>query len=264
MHLWKEIRLSRIINPVSKKTIIVPMDHHWTWIVPIKWIEDPAILSEKLVNGWADAILAHTWTLKHWFAKTCIWKWAGSILHMCVTSWLSPKPNRKMIVNTLKTAITMWVDAVSTQLNLWDENENEMIQDLALLANECNEWWIPLIAMVYVRWHDLKEVDLDNLKLSARIASELWCDMVKIPYIWNSKEMEEIVNSTQIPVVIAWGSKMSDIETLEMISGAMEAGCSWLSVWRNVFARKNPEEFLNIVKKIVHEWLNLEEAKKML
>lgn len=264
MNLGKKIRLSRIINPVSWKTIIIPMDHHGTWITPIESIQDPAMLTKNLVEWWADAILSHIWTLNHWFAKTCIWKWASAILHMCVTSKLSTKPNRKVIVNKLKTAIASWVDAVSTQINLWDENENEMIQDLSMLSNECMEWWMPLIAMVYVRWHDLNQNDLDNIKLSVRIASELWCDMVKVPYTWDVESMKKVVACTQIPVVIAWWSKMTDIETLEMIDWAMKSWCTWLSMWRNVFEREDPKLFLKIVKAMVHEWLDLEKAKKML
>ena len=264
MNLWKKIRLSRIINPNSGKTIIVPMDHHGTWIVPIEWIENPAELTQKLVEWWADAILSHMWTINHWYAKTCIWKWASAILHMCVTSWLSPNVNRKVIVNKLKTAISMWVDAVSTQINLWIENENEMVQELSILANECIEWWMPLIAMVYVRWHDMNEKDVENIRLSARLASELGCDMVKVPYTWDAESMKKVVEGTQIPVVIAGWSKMSDIETLEMIDWAMKAWCTWLSMWRNIFQRENPKIFLKAVRSIVHDWWSLEEAKGMI
>lgn len=264
MNLGKKIRLSRIINPVSWKTIIVPMDHHGTWITPINWIEDPAILTQKIVEWWADAILSHMWTLNHWYAKTCVWKWAAAILHMCVTSWLSPKPNRKVIVNKLKTAIAMWVDAVSTQVNLGTENENEMIQELAILANECMEWWMPLIAMVYVRWHDMNEKDPESIRLSARLASELGCDIVKVPYTGDVESMKRVVEWTQIPVVIAGWSKLSDIETLEMIDWAMKAWCAWLSMWRNVFQRENPAKFLKAVRAMVHEGKSLEEAKRMI
>jgi len=264
MNLGKKIRLSRIINQESGKTIIVPMDHHGTWISPIKWIENPAILTEKLIKGWADAILSHIWTLNHWYAKTCVWLWWSAILHMCVTSWLSPEQNRKVIVNKLKTAIVSWVDAVSTQVNLWDKNENEMIQDLSILSNECMEWGIPLIAMVYVRWHDMNEKDPESIRLSVRLASELWCDMVKVPYTWDIESMKQVVNATQIPVVIAGWSKLSDTETLEMIDWAIQAWCAWLSIWRNVFQRKDPAKFLQAIKAIVHKGMSLEEAKQLI
>jgi len=36
MNIGKQIRLSRIINPVSKKAIIVPMDHHGINLSPIE------------------------------------------------------------------------------------------------------------------------------------------------------------------------------------------------------------------------------------
>jgi len=49
---------------------------------------------------------------------------------MCATTGFSPEANRKVIVNTLKTAISLGVDAVSTQVNLGDTNENQMIQEM--------------------------------------------------------------------------------------------------------------------------------------
>lgn len=262
--LWKKIRLSRIFNQKSWKTIIVPMDHHGTWIVPIKWIEDPAKLIEKLANWWADVILSHIWTLTHGYAKTWVWTWTASILHMSVTTWLSPNVNQKVIVNNLKTAIALWVDAVSAHVNLWDENENEMIRDLWMLANECMEYWMPLLAMMYIRWKNVSETDTKSVRLWARIASELGCDIVKVPYTWDSESLKEVVEWTQIPVVLAGWSKMSDIETLEMIDSAMKAWCAGLSMWRNIFEREKPEIFLKAIRAIVHEWKSLEEAKKLL
>ncbi len=253
MNTWKLIRLSRIMNPKSGKTIIVPMDHHGINISPIDGIEDPAILTKKIVEWWADVILGHIGTITRGYAKTCLHKRAGSVLHMCATTGLSPDANRKMIVNTLKTAISLGVDAVSTQLNLWDTSENQMLQDIWLLANECMEWWMPLIAMVYVRWKDQNERDPELIRHSARIASELGCDIVKVPYTGDPISMRRVVEWTQIPVVIAGGSKMSDQETLEMIEWAMTAGCAGISIGRNIFQRENPGEFLGKVQQLVHE-----------
>ena len=57
---------------------------------------------------------------------------------------------------------------------------------------------------------------------------------------------------------------MSDIESLEMIYGAMQAGCAGISMGRNVFERENPGKFLKAVRAIIHDGTSLEEGKKML
>lgn len=252
MELWKKIRLSRIFSNDSWRTIIVPMDHHGTSIAPIKWIEDPADLIKKISKWGANAILSHIWTITHWYSKSWIWSWTSAILHMNVTTWLSPNPSKKVVVNNLKTALKLWVDAVSFHVNLWDEKENEMIQELWILANECIEWWMPLIAMMFVRGKNFDEKDVELIRWSARIAAEFGCDAVKVPYTWDIESMKKVVEATPIPVLIAWGSKMSDEETLKMIKGAIKAWCAWICVWRNIFQRKNPEKFLKIISDIVH------------
>ena len=52
---------------------------------------------------------------------------------------------------------------------------------------------MPLIAMMYVRGHDMNEKDPKHIRLSARIASELGCDMVKVPYTGDIESMRSVV-----------------------------------------------------------------------
>lgn len=264
MNTWKKMRMAHIMDGKSGNTIIVPMDHHGTTIPAQEWIEDPAKIVKNVVDGKPDAILAHMGTIMHGYVPTSIGSGVGTILHMCVATWLSPEPNRKVIVNTLKTAIAMWVDAVSTHVNFGINEETDMLQDLALLANECIEWGMPLLGMMYIKGHDVKPNDAQAIAHTARIAAEVGCDLVKVPYAGSIEWMQKVVKSTPIPVVIAWGSKLSDLQALEMVCDAMSAGCKWLSMGRNIFQRENPAKFLSALKVAVHEWKNFDDAKKLL
>jgi fructose-bisphosphate aldolase/2-amino-3,7-dideoxy-D-threo-hept-6-ulosonate synthase len=56
-----------------------------------------------------------------------------------------------------------------------------------------------------------------------------------------------------VPVVIAGGEKMeSDEELLKMVEGAIEAGGAGVSIGRNIFQHKDPEEIVARIARIVH------------
>ena len=56
--IGKAIRLERIINRDSKRTVIVPMDHGMT-LGPIRGLTDMRKTVNQIVNGGASAILMH-------------------------------------------------------------------------------------------------------------------------------------------------------------------------------------------------------------
>ncbi len=67
-----------------------------------------------------------------------------------------------------------------------------------------------------------------------------------------------------MPVVIAGGSKLGDLETLKMIEGAMEAGAAGLSIGRNAFQHEHPDRLVRAACAIVHEGTTAEEAMEIL
>jgi fructose-bisphosphate aldolase/2-amino-3,7-dideoxy-D-threo-hept-6-ulosonate synthase len=62
-----------------------------------------------------------------------------------------------------------------------------------------------------------------------------------------------VVESTDLPVVIAGGWKGTDEETLDMVRGAMDAGASGVSMGRSIFQHEEPEKIARAVASVVHE-----------
>ena len=58
MHIGKAIRLERIINRNTGRTIVVPMDHGVT-VGPIDGLVDMREAVGKVVNGGANAVIEH-------------------------------------------------------------------------------------------------------------------------------------------------------------------------------------------------------------
>ncbi|HEX3012566.1 MAG TPA: fructose-bisphosphate aldolase, partial [Syntrophomonadaceae bacterium] len=150
-------------------------------------------------------------------------------------------------------AIRQGASAVSVHVNLGEKYEAEMLKDLGRVAEECDRWQIPLLAMMYVR-DGKKESEYDPEKVghAARIAEELGADLVKVNYTGTPQGFAEVCSSVKIPVLIAGGPKMrSSKEFLAAVSDAVSAGAAGVSIGRNIFQSSNPSKLVKNIRQIL-------------
>jgi predicted phospho-2-dehydro-3-deoxyheptonate aldolase len=261
--IGKMIRLERIIDRNSGKTVIVPMDHGVT-VGPIEGLEDMRTTVSKVVAGGANAILMHKGMVLAGHRGTG--KDVGLIIHLSAGTSISPDPNAKELVCSVEEAMKLGADAVSIHINLGAETDKEMLAQLGFVSEQCLEWQMPLVAMMYTRGPKIKhEYDVKNVKLAARVGAELGADIVKVPYTGSVDTFAEVVGGCPVPVVIAGGEKMeSDEDIFQMVEGALKAGAKGLSIGRNAFQHKNPEKIVGALCKMVHQNASVEEATAVL
>jgi predicted phospho-2-dehydro-3-deoxyheptonate aldolase len=261
--IGKMIRLERIIDRNSGKTVIVPMDHGVS-VGPIEGLEDMRAAVSKVVGGGANAILMHKGMVLagHRGAGRDV----GLIIHLSAGTSISPDPNAKELVCSVEEAIKLGADAVSVHINLGAETDKEMLAQLGFVSEQCMEWQMPLVAMMYTRGPKIKnEFDVANIKLAARVGAELGADIVKVPYTGSVDTFAEVVGGCPVPVVIAGGEKMeSDEDIFKMVDEALKAGAKGLSIGRNAFQHKSPEKIVSALCKMVHEAASVEKAIEML
>jgi len=261
--IGKMIRLERIIDRNSGKTVIVPMDHGVSF-GPIEGLEDMRAAVSKVVGGGANAILMHKGMVLagHRGAGRDV----GLIIHLSAGTSISPDPNAKELVCSVEEAIKLGADAVSVHINLGAETDKEMLAQLGFVSEQCMEWQMPLVAMMYTRGPKIKnEFDVANVKLAARVGAELGADIVKVPYTGSVDTFAEVVGGCPVPVVIAGGEKMeSDEDIFKMVDEALKAGAKGLSIGRNAFQHKSPEKIVSALCKMVHEAAGVEKAIGML
>jgi len=257
--IGKKIRLERIIDRNSGKTVIVPMDHGVT-VGPIDGLADMRSTIGKVVAGGANAILMHKGIVRAGHRGTG--KDVGLIIHLSAGTSMSPDPNAKELVCTVEEAIKLGADAVSIHINLGAETDREMLQQLGFVSERCLEWQMPLVAMMYTRGSKIKdEYGLENVKHAARVGAELGADLVKVPYTGTAEGFAEVVQGCPVPVVIAGGPKMgSDEDIFKMVDGALKAGAAGLSIGRNAFQHETPEKMIQALCKMVHKGAGIEEA----
>jgi len=261
--IGKAIRLERIMNRKTKKSLIVPMDHGVT-LGPVPGLIDMQDMINKVAEGGANAVLGHIGLPLYGHRR--YGRDIGLILHLMGSSKLSPNPNNKVMVMTVEEALIIGADAVSVHINIGDDNEAEMMQLLGSVSRQCMKWGMPLVAMMYPRGRKVKsEHDVEAVKLVARIGAELGADIVKTNYTGDIDSFSEVVKGCPAPVVIAGGPKADTQEDiLKMVWEAIQAGGAGASIGRNVFQAPDPTKMVRALYRIVHEGWDVEEAKKEL
>ena len=257
--IGKKIRLERIIDRNSRRTVIIPMDHGVT-VGPIEGLADMRDAVSKVVAGGANAILMHKGIVRAGHRGTG--RDVGLIIHLSAGTSMSPDPNAKELVCTVEEAIKLGADAVSVHINLGAETDNEMLRQLGYISERCLVWQMPLVAMMYTRGPKIKdEYNVDNVKHAARVGAELGADIVKVVYTGSVESFAEVVNGCTVPVVIAGGPKMdSDEDIFKMVEDALKAGAEGISIGRNAFQHKNPTKMVQALSKMVHSGASIEEA----
>ncbi len=256
--IGKSIRMERIFDRNTGNSIIIPMDHG-VGAGPIEGLKNLQEAVNKVAEGGANAVLGHMGLAKH--GHRGYGHDVGLIIHLSASTSLSLDPNHKVLVTTVEEAIKVGADAVSVHINVGAEDECEMLQGLGYVAGKCDEWGIPLLAMMYPRGKKVRsEYDVDAVKHTARVGAELGADIIKTNYTGSPETFKEVVDGCPVPVIIAGGPKVeSEQELLQMIEGSLEAGGRGVAIGRNVFQAKDPTGLVQKIAKIVHEGVSAKE-----
>jgi predicted phospho-2-dehydro-3-deoxyheptonate aldolase len=261
--LGKQVRLERIVDRESGRTVIIPMDHGVT-VGPIAGLGDMKTTVQTIVDGGANAIVLHKGIVHagHRGGGQDV----GLVVHLSGSTSLGPDPNAKVLVCTVEEAIKLGADAVSIQVNLGAATEPEMLEDFGAVSAQCMEWGMPLLAMVYTRGDEITDpYDVKLVKHAARVGAEMGADLVKCVYTGDPETFGEVVEGCPVPVVIAGGEKMeTDREILEMVAGALEAGGKGVSIGRNAFQHDHPDRIVRAISMMVHENAGVDAALKYL
>jgi fructose-bisphosphate aldolase/2-amino-3,7-dideoxy-D-threo-hept-6-ulosonate synthase len=239
----KKNRLARITR--NGKMLCVPIDHGVT-NGPIQGLEQPWRTISAIRKGGASAVLAHKGVFKSLPEPAMI----GTIMHLNAS--------------TVREAIRLGVDAVSIHINIGADEEPEMLEDLGFVADECDEWEIPFIAMMYPRGPRIKDLNVETVSHAARIGAELGADIVKTVYTQNPEDFRQVVERCTVPVVLAGGAKLgSDLEVLRLAQSAIRAGAMGITFGRNIFSHVNPEGITRALAQVVFEDASPESAVKL-
>jgi fructose-bisphosphate aldolase / 2-amino-3,7-dideoxy-D-threo-hept-6-ulosonate synthase len=258
--IGKKIRMERIFNRITGKTLIIPIDHGIS-DGPIDGLIDVKKTVTNIVSGGANSIIMHKGLVEvgHREKGSDI----GLIIHLSAGVAIGPDPLDKTIITSVEEAIQLGADAVSIHINLGSLQTSKMLSDAGQIGKDCKRFGLPLLMMIYPRGEKIKnETDVEHLKHAARLGAELGADIVKCPYTGDKESFREVVRGCTVPIVIAGGCKGTEIESLQKIRDAIDAGAAGVAMGRNAFQHKNPESFIKAASLVIHNGKNPKDALK--
>jgi fructose-bisphosphate aldolase/2-amino-3,7-dideoxy-D-threo-hept-6-ulosonate synthase len=185
-------------------------------------------------------------------------------MHLSGSTRLGPDSDEKVPVADVFEAIKLGADAISIHINVGCKTEPEQLRHLGQTAKICEDWGMPLLAMMYPRGEKIDdEFDVEYVKHAARIGAELGADIIKTNYTGSIETFKEVIHGCLVPVVLAGGPKKEKVEDfLEMVYDAIQAGGAGVSTGRNVFQADDPTKMTQVLYGIVHEDMTVETALK--
>ncbi|MEU5882068.1 2-amino-3,7-dideoxy-D-threo-hept-6-ulosonate synthase [Spirillospora sp. NPDC047279] len=246
------LRLSRLgRRSPDGRLMVVPLDHSVT-DGPIRTAASFDGLIGTLAESGVDAVVLHKGTARHvdprWFTDMSL------IVHLSASTAHAPDPDAKYLVSSIETALRLGADAVSVHVNVGSREEAAQVADLARVAESCDHWNLPLLAMMYARGPQIGDPrDPELLAHAGTLAADLGADIVKLPHPGTGQGVADLVRACPVPVVLAGGPPVDDIaEVRERVLEAVRAGAAGVAMGRNVFQAERPGEIAREIADLLH------------
>ncbi len=126
----------------------------------------------------------------------------------------------------MEESLRLGADAVSVHVNLGSLDERQQIADLGAVSDACDQWNVPLMAMVYPRGPRITNPrDPELVAHAATLAADLGADIVKTPFVGTAAEMRDITEACPIPMIVAGGpAKGTSEDVLSYVDDALDGG----------------------------------------
>ncbi|WP_225839279.1 2-amino-3,7-dideoxy-D-threo-hept-6-ulosonate synthase [Streptomyces sp. NK08204] len=245
------LRLRRLFRHGDGRLLVVPLDHSVT-DGPLGPGDLNSLIGELAGTG-VDAVVLHKGSLRHvdpgWFGDMSL------ILHLNASTRHAPDPDAKYLVAHVEEALRLGADAVSVHVNLGSRQEAQQVADLAAVAESCDRWNVPLLAMVYARGPQISDSRAPELVAhAATLAADLGADVVKTDYAGTPEQMAEVVRACPIPLIVAGGARSAETDAvLAYVSDALRGGAAGVAMGRNVFQADRPGWMAAAVARLVHD-----------
>jgi 3-hydroxy-5-phosphonooxypentane-2,4-dione thiolase len=244
-------RLARIFNPKSGRTVMLAIDHGYFQgpttgleridlnILPIAPYADTLMLTRGILRS----------TIPSSLSPSIVLRVSGG------TSILKELSNEEIAVD-IEDAIRLNVCAMAVQVFIGGEYERQSIINMTKMVDQGTRYGIPTLAVTAVG-KDMKR-DARYFRLATRICAELGAHYVKTYYI--EKDFETVTASCPVPIVMAGGKKIPELDALTMAYRAVQEGAAGVDMGRNIFQAESPVAMIQAVRAVVHDKATPKEA----
>ncbi len=247
-------RLARIFNPESGRTVMLAIDHGY--------FQGPTTGLERIdVNILPIAPHADTLMLTRGALRSMVPPSYGRAIVLRASggpSVLKELSNEQIAV-AMEDAIRLNVAALAVQVFIGGEYETQSVHNMTRLVDMGSRYGIPILAVTAVGRDMVR--DARYFRLACRICAELGAHYVKTYYIPDG--FETVTASCPVPIVMAGGKKIPELDALTMAHNAVQQGAAGVDMGRNIFQSEDPVAMIQAVKKVVHEDMAPQEAHQL-
>lgn len=247
-------RLSRIFNPQSGRTVMLAIDHGY-FQGPTTGLERIDLNIVPLVPE-ADALMLTRGILRTTFPPICskpiVMRASGG------PSILKELSNEEITVD-IEDAIRMNASMLAIQVFIGGDHETRSVHNMTRLVDQGLRHGIPVMAVTAVGKDMVR--DARYFRLACRICAELGAHVVKTYYM--AQGFDTVTASCPVPIVMAGGKKLPELEALTMAYNAVQEGAAGVDMGRNIFQSDAPLAMIRTIRDVVHHNLKPAEALKL-
>jgi len=237
-------RLARIFNPTTGKTVMLAVDHGY-FQGPTTGLERIDVSIVPLVP-YSDALMitrgAVRTSIPAEMSKPVVLRSSGG------QSILKELSNELIAVD-VQDAVRLNASAMAVQVYIGGEHEHQSIGNLVNAVDAGNQYGIPTLAVTGVGKELVR--DAKYLGLATRICAEMGAHFVKTYFC--EKNFARVAAACPVPLVIAGGKKLPELDALKMAYEAIDQGAAGVDMGRNIFQCEAPIAMIQAVRSVVHD-----------
>ncbi|HNY25963.1 MAG TPA: 3-hydroxy-5-phosphonooxypentane-2,4-dione thiolase [Candidatus Sumerlaeota bacterium] len=243
-------RLRRIFNPQSGHSVMLAFDHGYI-MGPTSGLERMDLTIVPLIE-YADCIMCTRGALRTIVPPTSN---KPVSLRYSAGSTVLTDLNDECVMD-IEEAIRLNASMLAVMVAIGSQFEALTIRNLVDTIDLGNRFGIPTLGVTAVG-KDLVR-DARYLAMASRVCAENGAQVVKTYFC--EKDFEQVTSACPVPIVIAGGKKLPELEALDMAYRAIQQGAAGVDMGRNVFQADDPIAMIKAVRGVVHDGLKPREA----
>ena len=244
-------RLANIFAPETNRTVMLAVDHGY-FMGPTSGLERIDLDIVPLLP-YADTLMCTRGVLRSMIPPTFN---KGVVLRASGGPSILKELSNEDIAVDIEDALRVNAAAVAVQVFIGGEYESQSVINMTQMVDMGNRYGVPVLGVTAVG-KDMAR-DAKYMRLATRICAELGATYVKTYYVEDG--FDTVTAACPVPIVIAGGKKIPELDALTMASNAVQQGASGVDMGRNIFQSDAPAAMIQAVRKVVHEDMKPKEA----
>jgi putative autoinducer-2 (AI-2) aldolase len=238
-------RLARTFDPASGRTVMLAVDHGY-FQGPTSGLERIDLSILPLLPQ-CNALFCTRGVLRSIIPaesqKPMVLRASGG------PSILRDELSDEQIAIDMDDAVRLNAAGVGIQVFIGGEHETRSVHNMTRLVDAGLRVGMPVMGVTAVGKNMTRNAQY--FRLACRIIAELGAQYVKTYYVDDG--FETITSSCPVPIVMAGGKRVPELDALTMAYNAVRQGAAGVDMGRNIFQSDAPKAMITAVNAVVHK-----------